>query len=195
MHERPQLHQVVLQGRAGDEQAALGGEVEQRLRGEGRGRERGGSEVWVGGWAGGSVGRSGCGRCSCCTAVVEHQPHSQPRSQPHTVLSSAAHPTCQRWDFQFLIMCASSSIRYFHFLRLNMRASCGGTARQYRQYMRGRYSRYAGGGGVARQEGSGRAGMCAANGQRAPSCSRAGTATGTAPGLAQHPPGGPGCTR
>ncbi len=31
---------------------------------------------------------------------------------------------CQRWLFQFLIMCASSRIRYFHFLRRNILASC-----------------------------------------------------------------------
>lgn len=36
--------------------------------------------------------------------------------------------TCQRWLFQFLIMWASSRMRYFHFFRLNMRASCRGFA-------------------------------------------------------------------
>ena len=31
---------------------------------------------------------------------------------------------CHRWDFQFLIMWASSKIRNFHFLRRNILASC-----------------------------------------------------------------------
>jgi hypothetical protein len=31
---------------------------------------------------------------------------------------------CQRWLFQFLIMCASSRMRYFHFLRRNTCVVC-----------------------------------------------------------------------
>lgn len=33
---------------------------------------------------------------------------------------------CHRWLFQFFIMCASSRIRYFHFLRRKTLASCKG---------------------------------------------------------------------
>ena len=45
VHEAPQLHQVVLQRGAGDEQAALGVEVEQRLQ-QGGGGGQGGSGPW-----------------------------------------------------------------------------------------------------------------------------------------------------
>lgn len=49
VHERPELHQVVLQGRAREEEAAVAVEVQQGLgAGEGRGvRGRDGGGAWV----------------------------------------------------------------------------------------------------------------------------------------------------
>ena len=103
--------------RTRDEQAALGVEVEQGLHGGGMGGvgvQAGRSGRWVGGRVGGRAG-------GCCGRPASPPPHTQTHGR---AAGQGRAPTCQRWLFQFLIMWASSRMRYFHFLRLNMRASC-----------------------------------------------------------------------
>lgn len=102
---------TVLQRRASDEQAALGVEVEQRLQRGTHGEYRMQCVI-------------GCFKSSLVLKHAVHCPDNLHTAGPAAAGNCCMGHTCQRWLFQFLIMCASSRIRYFHFLRLNMRASC-----------------------------------------------------------------------